>query len=65
MTAKKPQTEVERLAALVDRKLAAMEKSKKTPTLAELNATRRLVDWLVREREIADSLERSKKLTTN
>jgi hypothetical protein len=44
MTAKK--TEVHWRAALVDRKLVAMEKAKKPLSLSELNATRRLVDWL-------------------
>ena len=55
----KNQTEIARLAALVDRKLTAMEKAKKPPTLAELNATRRLIDWLNRERW----LERVRELT--
>jgi hypothetical protein len=45
----KQQTEVNRLAALVDRKLAAMERQRKPPSLADLNATRRLIDWLNRE----------------
>jgi hypothetical protein len=54
------QTEVERLAALVDRRLAAMERQEKPLSLAELNAVRRLVDWLNRERAI----EQSRTLTT-
>jgi hypothetical protein len=54
------QTEVERLAALVDRRLAAMERQEKPQSLAELNAVRRLVDWLNRERAI----EQSRTLTT-
>ncbi len=59
MTAK-GQTEVERLAALVDRKLSAMERQEKSPSHTELNAVRRLVDWLNRERAI----EQSRQLTT-
>jgi hypothetical protein len=54
------QTEVERLAALVDRRLAAMARQEKPLSLAELNAVRRLVDWLNRERAI----EQSRTLTT-
>ena len=50
-------TEVERLAALVERKLAAMEGQKKPPSLVELNAARRLVEWLNRERSIARARE--------
>jgi hypothetical protein len=42
----KGQTEVERLAALVDRKLSAMERQEKPLSLAELNGVRRLIDWL-------------------
>ncbi len=45
MTAK-GQTEVERVAALVDRKLSAMERQEKPPSHTELNAVRRLVDDL-------------------
>jgi hypothetical protein len=56
----KGQTEVERLGALIDRKLSAMERQEKPPTVAELNAVRRLVDWLNRERAI----EQSRTLTT-
>jgi hypothetical protein len=52
VTPAKRQTEVERLAALVDRKLAAMERQRKPPPLAKLNATRRLIDWLNRERAL-------------
>jgi hypothetical protein len=37
-----------------------MERQKKPPSLAELNATRRLIDWLNRKRQ----LERAKELTT-
>jgi hypothetical protein len=48
----KGQTEVERLAALVDRKLSAMERQEKPLSLAELNGARRLVDWINRERAI-------------
>ena len=59
MTAK-GQTEVERLAALVDRKLSAMERQEKPLSLAELNGVRRLIDWLQRERQ----LERTRQLTT-
>jgi hypothetical protein len=59
VAASKKPTEVARLAALVDRKLKAMEKSKKAPSLTELNATRRLVEMLERER----SLERARELT--
>jgi hypothetical protein len=57
------QTEVDRLAALVDRKLAAMERQKRPPSLAELNATRRLIDWLNRERQVARSRELTRELT--
>lgn len=49
------QTEVERLAALVDRKLSAMERQEKPLSLAELNGVRRLIDWLSRERVIEQS----------
>jgi hypothetical protein len=56
----KGHTEVERLGALVDRKLGAMERQEKPPSVAELNAVRRLVDWLNRERAI----EQSRTLTT-
>jgi hypothetical protein len=56
----KGQTEVERLAALVDRKLDELERQEKRLSLAELNAVRRLVDWLNRERAI----EQSRTLTT-
>jgi hypothetical protein len=59
MTPKNRQTEVERPAALVERKLAAMEDQKKPPSLAELNAARRLIAWLNVERSIA----RAKELT--
>jgi hypothetical protein len=48
-------TEVERLAALVDKKLGAMERQEEPPSLAELNAVRRLVDWISRERAIGES----------
>jgi hypothetical protein len=58
--AAKGQTEVERLGALVDRKLGAMERQKEPLSLAELNATRRLIDWVNRERAI----EQSRQLTT-
>ena len=58
MTAK--QTEIERLAAQIDRKLAAMEARDTPPSLAELNGTRRLIEWLDSERRLA----RSRKLTT-
>ena len=54
------QTEVERLAALVDRKLGAMERQEKPLSLAELNGVRGLIDWLNRERAI----EQSRTLTT-
>jgi hypothetical protein len=54
------QTEVERLAGLIHRKLAAMECQTKPPSLGELNAARRLIDWLNRERE----LRRAKEITT-
>jgi hypothetical protein len=53
-------TEIDRLAALVDRRLAAMERANKPPTVAELNAVRRLIDWLNGERAI----EQSRTLTT-
>jgi hypothetical protein len=56
----KGQTEVERLGALVDRKLGAMERQEKPLSLAELNGMRRLIDWLNRERAI----EQSRTLTT-
>jgi hypothetical protein len=42
----KGHTEVERLGALVDRKLGAMERQEKPLSLAELNGVRRLIDWL-------------------
>lgn len=58
MVAKK-QSEVDRLGALVDRKLKAMENAKRAPSLSELNAARRLIDWLNRERQ----LEQAKDLT--
>jgi hypothetical protein len=53
----KGQTEVERLAALVDRKLSAMERQEKPLSLAELNGIRRLIDWLARERAIEQASE--------
>jgi hypothetical protein len=56
----KGHTEVERLGALVDRKLGAMERQEKPPSVAELNAVRSLVDWLNRERAI----EQLRTLTT-
>ena len=59
MTAK-GQTEIERLAALVDRKLSTMERQEKPVLLAELNGMRRLIDWLNRERAI----EQSRTVTT-
>ena len=59
MTAK-GQTEIERLAALVDRKLSTMERQEKPVSLAELNGMRRLIDWLNRERAI----EQSRTVTT-
>jgi hypothetical protein len=52
--------QVGRLAALIDRKLGAMERQKEPPSLTELNATRRLIDWVNRERAI----EQSRTLTT-
>ena len=55
MTAKR--SEVDRLAALVDRKLTALERRKKAPSLAELNATRRLIEFLNRERELEGARE--------
>jgi hypothetical protein len=55
VTAPKSSTEIDRLAALVDRRLAAMECAKEPPTVGELNGVRRLVDWLIRERAIAQS----------
>jgi hypothetical protein len=60
VTAPKSSTQIDRVAALVDRRLAAMERATEPPTVAELNAVRRMVDWLSREREI----EKSRTLTT-
>jgi hypothetical protein len=54
------ETEVERLARLVDKKLESLEAAEKPPTTSELNAVRRLIEWVDRER----ALERSRKLTT-
>jgi hypothetical protein len=59
MSAAEP-TERQRLAALVDRKLRAMEQAKKPPSLAELNGVRRLIEMLERERQI----EEARRLTT-
>jgi hypothetical protein len=52
VSAKKPITEVDRLTALIERKLKAMERQKKPPSLADLNSARRLIDWANRERQI-------------
>jgi hypothetical protein len=60
VTAPKSSTEIDRLAAQVDRRLGAMERAKNPPTVTGLNAVRRLIDWLNRERAI----EQSRKLTT-
>jgi hypothetical protein len=38
--------QVERLAALVDAKLTELEGREDSPSLAELNAARRLVQWV-------------------
>jgi hypothetical protein len=57
VTAKRRKSEVERLAALVDRKLRAMERQKAAPSLADLNATRRLIEWLNRERQLEQARE--------
>jgi hypothetical protein len=57
VSAPKRQTEVDRLAALVDRRLTEMERRKNAPSLAELNAVRRLIDWLNGERQLEAARE--------
>lgn len=56
-------TDKERLSALIDAKLADLEQrvaGGEAPSTGELNATRRLVEWVERDREF----ERARELTT-
>jgi hypothetical protein len=55
MTSKQP-SDIDRLAALIQQKLDDLEAradAGEVPTAAELNAIRRLIVWVEREREFA------------
>jgi hypothetical protein len=50
-------TDEERLNALIERKLDAMERSARPPSLADLNSARRLLEWRASERQLREARE--------
>jgi hypothetical protein len=56
-------TEVERLSALIESKLQDLERGEAEgdmPSVSELNAIRRLIDWVEGERSLAEAREITK-----
>jgi hypothetical protein len=56
-------TEVERLSALIRSKLQDLERGEAEgdmPSVSELNAIRRLIDWVEGERSLAEAREITK-----
>jgi hypothetical protein len=51
------QTDQQRLDALIDRKIDAMERSEQPPSLADLNSARRLLEWRATERAVREARE--------
>jgi hypothetical protein len=57
MTAQ-PNSEIQRLSTVIEERLADLERRTKrgeTPSIAELNGVRRLIEWVERERDFAEA----------